>query len=45
MDGQVYRVRYPLTLTPPEDGKAPTTPSEPDPFVELLVEKAAVLAR
>ncbi len=45
LDTQVYRIRYPIQLTAPEGGKPPSANDGNDPFVDLMVKQADILAR
>jgi len=45
LDTQRYDVRYPVQLTPPEGGKAPSLDSELSPLVKMMLSGAEILAR
>jgi hypothetical protein len=45
LDARRYDVRYPVQLSPPEGGKAPSSESELSPLVQMMLDSAEILAR
>ena len=45
LDGQVYRVNYPVSFVAPADNRGPSTDEGPDPVFQRLLDSADVLLR